>query len=84
LLPSSATAQELGDMLRAGLDEALAVMEMAAGGVYLLDEAGQALQLVAHRGLDGSPVAAAEPIRLGRRVRGARRRQRRRHCWYPT
>jgi nitrate/nitrite-specific signal transduction histidine kinase len=57
--------QEPGEMLRAGLDEALAVMEMAAGGVYLLDEAGQALQLVAHRGLDGSPVAGAEPIPLG-------------------
>lgn len=51
-------AAEPGEMLRAGLDEALAVMEMPAGGVYLLDESGQSLQLAAHRGL-GEALAAA-------------------------
>jgi nitrate/nitrite-specific signal transduction histidine kinase len=58
-------AIEPGEMLRAGLDEALAVMGMPAGGVYLLDEDGRALQLVAHRGLSEGLAAASAAATIG-------------------
>jgi nitrate/nitrite-specific signal transduction histidine kinase len=69
-------AIEPGEMLRAGLDEALAVMEMPAGGVYLLDEDGRALQLVAHRGLERGPGCCQRRRYYRRRVRRHGRRQR--------
>ncbi|MDT8305133.1 MAG: GAF domain-containing protein [Anaerolineae bacterium] len=55
-------AGEPSEMLRVGLEEALAVMEIPAGGVYLLDETGHGLRLVAHRGLGESLVATGEAL----------------------
>jgi nitrate/nitrite-specific signal transduction histidine kinase len=63
-------AAEPGEMLRAGLEEALAVMEMPAGGVYLRDEAGDGLQLVAHEGLGEAFVTTNEHVAQGKGFAG--------------
>jgi signal transduction histidine kinase len=51
------------------LDEALArtlqVMEVEAGGIYLLDEVTDRLQLAAHRGLSDALVAEVQDLAVG-------------------
>ncbi len=43
--------QQLGSILRTTLDHAIALSKADAGGIYLLDEAGERLELASHRGV---------------------------------
>ncbi|HSM56589.1 MAG TPA: GAF domain-containing protein [Candidatus Sulfomarinibacteraceae bacterium] len=58
-------AEELQAVLHTALGEALDVMGMKAGGVYLLDESQERLALAAHEGLDGSLAAAIDDLAPG-------------------
>ena len=54
-------SMDLDEILQSALDRILQVMEMDAGGVYVLDEESQQLQMVAFRGL--SLIHISEPTR---------------------
>lgn len=58
-------AEELYAVLEVALGEALDVMRLEAGGVYLLDGAGECLTLVARQGLDDSLAAAIDHLAVG-------------------
>jgi signal transduction histidine kinase len=58
-------ADELDTVLDVALGEALDVMEMAAGGVYLLDEEKQLLRLAAHRGVDEAFAQEIDRLAVG-------------------
>lgn len=56
---------DLQEVLDDALGHVLQVMRFDAGGVYLLDEAGQDLRLVAHRGIDDEWTARIETVKVG-------------------
>ncbi|MFW5941381.1 MAG: GAF domain-containing protein [Chloroflexota bacterium] len=58
-------AEELSAVLDVALGEALDVMGMEAGGVYLLDDAQERLVLAAHQGLDESLAMAIDGLAPG-------------------
>lgn len=64
-------AEALESILRAALGEALEVMGMEAGGVYLLDEAGERLALVAHQGVEDELAKAIDDLAVGEGFSGA-------------
>jgi PAS domain S-box-containing protein len=62
----------MSDLLDALLSAALRVAgPLAAGGIFLLDEARRELQLVAHRGLEADFVLRERSVRLGECLCGA-------------
>lgn len=58
-------ADELRAVLQVALDETLAVMDLEAGGVYILDEQQERLSLLAHKGLETALVEAIDDLALG-------------------
>jgi nitrate/nitrite-specific signal transduction histidine kinase len=55
----------LDEILNGALDTTLQVMEIEAGGIYLLDQAGQTLTIATHRGIHPELVAAIDNLRIG-------------------
>ncbi|MDX1686785.1 MAG: GAF domain-containing protein [Candidatus Promineifilaceae bacterium] len=58
-------ADDLEVILQVALDETLAVMDMEAGGVYLLDESQERLALAAHRGMGHALAEAVDGLAVG-------------------
>jgi signal transduction histidine kinase/putative methionine-R-sulfoxide reductase with GAF domain len=56
---------DLNNVLNRALDKTLEVMEIDAGGIYLLDEGTGVLDIVAHRGFAPDFVEGIEKLRLG-------------------
>ena len=56
---------DLHEVLNDALARVLEVMHFDAGGVYLLDQAGQELHLVAEQGVEVSRLAQIQTIRVG-------------------
>jgi signal transduction histidine kinase len=65
VIQAAHTSLDLRESLEAILERLLALYHCSAGGVRLLDEAGDNLILVAHRGLRPSYVANPIPLRVG-------------------
>ena len=64
VIQAAHTSLDLRESLEAILERLLALFDCSAGGVRLLDEAGDSLILVAHRGLRPSYVANPIPLRV--------------------
>lgn len=56
---------DLNDVLNRALDKTLEVMEIDAGGIYLLDEGAGVLNIVAQRGFEPSFVEGIDKLKLG-------------------
>jgi len=56
---------DLQEVLNDALGQVLEVMNFSAGGVYLLDQTGQELHLVAHQGVDEQRLARIMALRVG-------------------
>jgi signal transduction histidine kinase len=56
---------DLGQVLTNALDKTLEVMEIEAGGIYLLQEDTQTLTIAAHKGLSAPFVAEVDNLKVG-------------------
>ena len=56
---------DLNDVLNSALDKTLEVMEIEAGGIYLLDEATGVLDIVAQQGFESDFVTGIDKLKLG-------------------
>ena len=56
---------DLGQVLTNALDKTLEVMEIEAGGIYLLQEDAQNLSIAAHKGLSAAFVAEVDNLKVG-------------------
>ena len=67
-----ATAQslDLEEIFNDALEETLAVLEIEAGGILLIEPDGETMALRVHRGLSEEFVAAVRRIRLGEGISG--------------
>lgn len=61
---------DLQDTLTHSLEKTLEVLEIEAGGIYLLNETGDALRLAVHRGYSASLVAEIEHLAMGKGFNG--------------
>ncbi len=62
---------DLDETLHAALDKTLQVMDIEAGGIYLLDKAGETLSVAAQRGFSPGFVAAIDKLGLGEGFSGS-------------
>ncbi len=60
----------LDDLLQSALDSTLEVMDLPAGGIWLIDEESQKLTLTVHKGVCERVATAAREIPLGAGVTG--------------
>ncbi len=56
---------DLNDVLNSALDKTLEVMEIEAGGIYLLDERTGVLNIVVQRGFEPDFVPGIDKLKLG-------------------
>jgi GAF domain-containing protein/HAMP domain-containing protein len=56
---------DLQEILNDALDKTLQVMDIEAGGIYLLDEAGGVMTMAAHRGFSPQFVAEVDKLKVG-------------------
>ena len=56
---------DLHELLNGALDKTLQVMEIEAGGIYLLDEEARVLTIAAHRGFSPEFVAGIDELTVG-------------------
>jgi len=68
---------ELDEILHDALDKTLEVMNMEAGGAFRLDESGERMTLIAHRGLSEPFVVQAEHLPLAASLTGQAARAKR-------